>query len=134
MRLSLIHHHSSTITSQIALTFGGSLFPGALGSMLIEILPFLRGIATSIQKRLGDDNPNILPTVMVAYTLTSFFIGITFISLAVFRCGRIVSSAMTITIEYVLTSLQVEYFPRTVLRGAIGEFLLPSPSFSSYHC
>lgn len=38
----------STIASQIAMTFGGSLFPGALGSMSIELLPFLRGIALSI--------------------------------------------------------------------------------------
>ncbi|KAF9230934.1 hypothetical protein BU15DRAFT_83006 [Melanogaster broomeanus] len=66
---------ASTITSQITLTFGGSLFPGALGSMLIEVLPFLRGIATSIQQRLGDDNPNLLPTVVAAYTLTSFITG-----------------------------------------------------------
>ncbi|KAF9237006.1 sulfate transporter family-domain-containing protein [Melanogaster broomeanus] len=94
---------ASAITSQITLTFGGSLFPGALGSMLIEVLPFLRGIATSIQQRLGDDNPNLLPTVVAAYTLTSFITGAIFVLLGVFRCGRL-----------------VEYFPRTVLMGTIG--------------
>ncbi|KIJ65790.1 hypothetical protein HYDPIDRAFT_27023 [Hydnomerulius pinastri MD-312] len=93
----------STITSQITMTFGGSLFPGALGSMLIEVLPFLRGIATSIQQRLGDDSPNLLPTVIAAYALTSFLTGAIFVLLGVFRCGRL-----------------VEYFPRTVLMGAIG--------------
>ncbi|KAJ7501843.1 hypothetical protein B0H11DRAFT_2275043 [Mycena galericulata] len=36
----------STLTSQLVMTLGGSQFPGALGAMLIEILPFLRGIAT----------------------------------------------------------------------------------------
>lgn len=95
-----MYNHSSTITSQIALTLGGSLFPGALGSMLIEILPFLRGIASSIHKRLGDDNPNVLPTVMVAYTLTSFLIGVIFIALAVFRCGRLVSLIFTFILSF----------------------------------
>ena len=69
--------------------------------MLIEILPFLRGIASSIQKRLGDDNPNVLPTVMVAYTMTSFLIGIIFIALAVFRCGRLVSPVLIISLNHV---------------------------------
>ncbi|KIJ65769.1 hypothetical protein HYDPIDRAFT_27003 [Hydnomerulius pinastri MD-312] len=72
------------------MTFGGSLFPGALGSMLIEVLPFLRGIATSIQQTLGDDSPNLLPTVVAAYALTSFLTGAIFVLLGVFRCGRLV--------------------------------------------
>ncbi|KIJ65767.1 hypothetical protein HYDPIDRAFT_87501 [Hydnomerulius pinastri MD-312] len=72
------------------MTFGGSLFPGALGSMLIEVLPFLRGIATSIQQKLGDDSPNLLPTVVAAYALTSFLTGAIFVLLGVFRCGRLV--------------------------------------------
>lgn len=59
--------------------------------MLIEILPFLRGIASDIQNKLGDDNPNVLPTVMVAYAMTSFLIGVAFTALAVFRCGMLVS-------------------------------------------
>ncbi|KIJ65787.1 hypothetical protein HYDPIDRAFT_87654 [Hydnomerulius pinastri MD-312] len=76
------------------MTFGGSLFPGALGSMLIEVLPFLRGIATSIQQRLGDDSPNLLPTVIAAYALTSFLTGAIFVLLGVFRCGRLVCSVL----------------------------------------
>ena len=76
--------------SQIALTFGGSLFPGVLGSMLIEVLPFLRRIATSIRDVLGDDNPALLPTVMAAYTMTSFLIGISFTVLGLLRSGRVV--------------------------------------------
>ncbi|KAF9015827.1 hypothetical protein BDZ89DRAFT_1166556 [Hymenopellis radicata] len=62
----------STLTSQLVMTLGGSLFPGALGSMLIEILPFLRGIATTIQNRLGQGHPAVLPTVMAAYALKIF--------------------------------------------------------------
>ncbi|TFK33141.1 sulfate transporter family-domain-containing protein [Crucibulum laeve] len=93
----------STITSQIAMTLGGSLFPGALGQMLIEIFPFLRSIARSIRDALGDDNPSVLPTVMAAYALTSFLTGMAFIVLGGLKCGRL-----------------VEYFPRTVLQGVIG--------------
>lgn len=81
----------STITSQLAMTLGGSLFPGALGSMLIEILPFLRGIASSIQQKLGDDSPSLIPTVMAAYAMTSFLTGFVFIALGALGCGRLVS-------------------------------------------
>ena len=80
----------SMITSQVVMTFGGSLFPGALGSMLIEVLPFLRNIATSLRNRLGDDSPSLLPTVMAVYALTSLLTGVVFTVLGVFRCGRIV--------------------------------------------
>ena len=74
------------------MTLGGSRFPGGLGAMLIEILPFLRGIASDIQRVLGDDNPALVPTVMVAYALTSFLIGVTFLALGLSRAGRLVSS------------------------------------------
>ncbi len=75
------------------MTIGGSMFPGALGAMLIEILPFLRGIGSDIHRKLGDDSPALIPTVMVAYALTSFLIGILFIVLGVCRAGRLVSGA-----------------------------------------
>lgn len=77
--------------SQVTMTFGGSLFPGALGSMLIEVLPFLRGIASNIQDELGDGHLDLIPTVMAAYALTSFLVGAAFACLAIFRCGRLVS-------------------------------------------
>ncbi|KAL8690020.1 MAG: hypothetical protein Q9224_004506 [Gallowayella concinna] len=85
------------------MTLGGSQFSGGLGAMLIEILPFLRGIGSDIQHSLGDDNPALIPTVMVAYALTSFLIGILFIALGVCKAGR-----------------WVAYFPKTVLTGIIG--------------
>ena len=84
----------STIISQVVMTFGGSLFPGALGSMLIEILPFLRGIASKIQTSLGDDNPDLVPTVFAAYALTSILIGAIFTILGISRCGRLVEQHM----------------------------------------
>ncbi len=80
----------STILSQVAITLGGSLIPGALGAMLIEILPFLRGIGSDIQHALGDDSPALIPTIMVAYALTSFLIGFVFIGLGIFKAGMFV--------------------------------------------
>ncbi|KAJ7183837.1 hypothetical protein C8R46DRAFT_520095 [Mycena filopes] len=93
----------STLTSQIAMTLGGSRFPGALGAMLMEILPFLRGAANDIRSALGDDHPGLIPTVMAAYALTSFMTGFAFIILGLLRLGTVVA-----------------YFPQTVLTGAIG--------------
>lgn len=74
------------------MTLGGSLFPGALGAMLIEVLPFMRGVASDIRNALGDDNPAVVPTVMVAYSLSSFLIGIVFLVLGALGLGRFVSA------------------------------------------
>lgn len=73
------------------MTIGGSLFPGALGAMLIEVLPFMRGVASDIRNALGDDNPAVVPTVMVAYAMSSFLIGIVFLVLGALGLGRFVS-------------------------------------------
>ncbi len=73
------------------MTLGGSLIPGALGAKLIEILPFLRGIGSDIQHILGDDNPALVPTVMIAYAITSFLVGFVFVALGVFKAGKLVS-------------------------------------------
>lgn len=75
------------------MTLGGSLFPGALGSMLIEVLPFLRGIATDIQDEIGDRHPSLIPTVLATYALTSFLVATAFTCLAIFRCGRLVGES-----------------------------------------
>lgn len=72
------------------MSLGGSLLPGALGAMLIEILPFLRGIGSDIQGALGDDSAALVPTVMVAYALTSFLIGVVFVALGVLKAGIVV--------------------------------------------
>ncbi|KAF9814401.1 hypothetical protein IEO21_05135 [Rhodonia placenta] len=82
------------------MTLGGSLFPGALGSMLIEILPFLRGIASSIQQKLGDDSPSLIPTVMAAYAMTSFLTGFVFIALGALGCGRLLSLSSAGTVLF----------------------------------
>ncbi|KAJ7681984.1 sulfate transporter family-domain-containing protein [Mycena polygramma] len=93
----------STLASQVVMTLGGSGFPGALGAMLTEILPFLRGVANDIRGALGDDHPGLIPTVMAAYALTSFLTGLAFIILGLLRLGNLVA-----------------YFPQTVLTGAVG--------------
>ncbi|RYN15979.1 hypothetical protein AA0116_g12652 [Alternaria tenuissima] len=93
----------STVVSQVTLTCGGSRIEGALGSMLAETLPFLRSIATAIQKELGPGHPGVLPTTMVAYASTSVLLGAVFFALAALRCGRLTG-----------------YFPRTVMTGVVG--------------
>ena len=107
----------STITSQLTMTLGGSRFPGALGSMLIEILPFLRDIASAIQGTLGNDSPSLLPTVFAAYAMTSLLIGVVFFVLGALKCGRL-----------------VEYFPKTVLTGAIGMVQFTTPRVAANDC
>ncbi len=69
------------------MTFGGSLFPAVLAAMLIEILPFLRDIASDIRDALGDDNPAFIPTIMVTYTMTSFLVGIIFLIPTALKAG-----------------------------------------------
>ncbi|KAJ7066215.1 hypothetical protein C8F01DRAFT_1346317 [Mycena amicta] len=95
----------STLTSQLFMTLGCSRFPGAVGGMLIEILPFLRGIASDIQSVLGTNHPGLIPTVMAAYALT----------LAAdwrwIHCAWFTENGWP---------FQVAYFPQTVLTGAIG--------------
>lgn len=112
------------------MTFGGSLFPGALGAMLIEILPFLQGIGSDIQRDLGDDSPALVPTVMVAYALTSFLIGFVFLVLGVLKAGFLVCfgiSHETVVIQVnTLTSLLMNLrlsgrlFSLTGVIGGIG--------------
>ncbi|KAF2175518.1 hypothetical protein K469DRAFT_500916, partial [Zopfia rhizophila CBS 207.26] len=93
----------STIISQLTLSLGGSLFSGVLGSMLLEILPFLREIASTIQRKLPDKEDAVLPTVMAAYAVTSLTLGAVLALICALRWERF-----------------VEYFPRVVLRGVIG--------------
>jgi MFS superfamily sulfate permease-like transporter len=75
------------------MTLGGSRFPGALGAMLIEILPFLRGIASDIARALGSSHPGLIPTVMAAYALTSLLTGAAFILLGLLKLGTLVCDA-----------------------------------------
>ncbi|KAK7040526.1 hypothetical protein R3P38DRAFT_2894910 [Favolaschia claudopus] len=79
---------SITLTSQLAMTLGGSRFPGGVGAMLIEILPFLRGIVNDIRAALGDGHPGLIPTIMAVYALTSFLTGGMFLILGILKLGK----------------------------------------------
>lgn len=89
--------------SQLALTFGGSRLPGVLGSMLVEVLPFLRAAALTIHRELGGDHPGVLPTTLATYATASLILGASFALLGFLRCGALVAS-----------------FPQSVLAGVIG--------------
>ncbi|KAH3938330.1 hypothetical protein HBH53_264440 [Parastagonospora nodorum] len=93
----------STVISQAVLTMGGSSVPPALSSMLAEALPFLRSIATTIQNNLGSGHPDVLPTTLAAFALSSVALGTVFLLLAALRIGSLVS-----------------FFPETVMSGVIG--------------
>ncbi|KAI1333644.1 hypothetical protein F5Y15DRAFT_421628 [Xylariaceae sp. FL0016] len=94
----------SIVTSQLALTFRGSRLKGAFGSMLIEVLPFLRQVAMKIQVALGPNAADaVVPTILTAYALCSLIMGVVFFLVGLFRWGFIIS-----------------YFPPTVLTDVIG--------------
>ncbi len=103
------------------MTLGGSHFPGALGAMLIEILPFLRGIGSDIRDVLGPDNPSLVPTVFAAYAMSSFLIGFALHHFRTTQVGKSCMSNLIAVSTVVLTGhTKVAYFPQTVLTGAIG--------------
>ncbi|KAI0026232.1 hypothetical protein F4780DRAFT_785414 [Xylariomycetidae sp. FL0641] len=100
----------SIVTGQLVLSFGGSGYPGALSSMLVELIPLLRQIANDIRGTLddgggqgGDANQALIPTTLAAYALCSLLMGISFLGLGLARCGSVIG-----------------YFPYTVLQGTIG--------------
>ena len=106
-QLSRLMEVSSTVVSQVTLTMGGSEINGVLGSMLFEVTPFLRGIASDLSERLGPSSEGLLPTIMVAFSLCSLVIGLVFTLMSIARSGRL-----------------LEYIPRTVLTGAVGTLRL----------
>ncbi|KAJ7118124.1 hypothetical protein C8R44DRAFT_923357 [Mycena epipterygia] len=101
----------STITSQVAVALGGSRFPGALAGMLVEILPFLQGVASNIRSVLGDDHPGLVPTVMAAYALTSFLTGAAFVILGLLKLGNFVRMSCFSH----LSLLAASFFPAFIL-------------------
>jgi MFS superfamily sulfate permease-like transporter len=107
------------MASQLVMTLGGSGFHGGLGAMLVEVLPFVRGLANDIRAALGDDHPGLIPTVMVAYALASLLTGGIFILLGLLKLGNLVRRSTKFVVEVIVT-VQVPYFPHTVLTGAIG--------------
>jgi MFS superfamily sulfate permease-like transporter len=84
---------------------GGSSFKGAVGSMMIEVMPFLHLISNTIETKMeGDPNPKaILASIMAAYALSCILTGLVFLTLGVFKLGDL-----------------IQFFPRHILVGCIG--------------
>ncbi|KAJ3151683.1 hypothetical protein HDU89_001731 [Geranomyces variabilis] len=95
---------ASTVISQLVYTLGGSAFTGAVGSMMIEVMPFLHIICRTIHSEMHGAAPHaILATVMVAYAMSTLLTGLVFLLLGIFKLGTL-----------------VQFFPRHILVGCIG--------------
>ncbi|WFD00456.1 hypothetical protein MYAM1_003205 [Malassezia yamatoensis] len=92
------------LISQLVYTLGGSIFKAGNGTFMIEVVPFYHILVQVIVKTVGEDNPQVvIATTMVAFALSSIFIGLVFFMLGTLRLGVIIS-----------------YFPRHILVGCIG--------------
>ncbi|KDN50869.1 hypothetical protein K437DRAFT_221770 [Tilletiaria anomala UBC 951] len=71
---------------------------------MIEVVPFYHLLVKTIFAEVGDDNPEaVISTTVVAYALSSIFIGLAFLLLGWLRLGKL-----------------IEFFPRHILVGCIG--------------
>ena len=95
---------ASTTICQLVFSLGGSSFNGAVGSMMIEVMPFLHMICYSIEsKMVGESDHSILATIMAAYAMSTVLTGIVFLLIGVFKLGSM-----------------IHFFPRHILIGCIG--------------
>ncbi|KAI9708422.1 MAG: hypothetical protein M1828_002985 [Chrysothrix sp. TS-e1954] len=94
----------SCIVSQLVYSGGGSIFKGAVGSEMIEVVPFFHKIAYTILSKTGTERPDVvLATTITAYAMSSVLTGVVFFILGAFKLGSLVS-----------------FFPRHILIGCIG--------------
>ncbi|KAI8900204.1 sulfate transporter family-domain-containing protein [Globomyces pollinis-pini] len=94
----------SSIVAQIVYTAGGSAFKGAVGSMMIEVMPFLHIMCAIIEGQMvGKSDHSILATIMVAYAMSTLFTGMVFLLIGIFNLGTV-----------------IQFFPRHILVGCIG--------------
>ncbi|RYP90556.1 hypothetical protein DL770_003318 [Monosporascus sp. CRB-9-2] len=93
----------STIVAQLTFSLG-SKFRGAVGSELIEVVPFFHNMAATIESIVGEDQPDaVIATTITSYALSSMLTGIVFYLMGRFRLGYIVG-----------------FIPRHILIGCIG--------------
>lgn len=93
----------STIVSQLTYSMG-SIFKGAVGSEMIEVVPFFHSMAYTITNSIGHDDPDaVIATTIVSYALSSMMTGLVFFLMGYFRFGYIVG-----------------FIPRHILIGCIG--------------
>ncbi|KAB8339168.1 hypothetical protein FH972_022103 [Carpinus fangiana] len=94
----------SCIVSQLVYSCGGSIFKGAVGSEMIEVVPFFHKMTYTIMARTGTSRPEVvLATTITSYAMSSILTGIVFFLLGCFKLGSLVS-----------------FFPRHILIGCIG--------------
>ncbi|KAL2685306.1 hypothetical protein Neosp_006403 [[Neocosmospora] mangrovei] len=93
----------STIVSQIAFS-SGSIFKGAVGSELIEVVPFFHNMAAKITEVVGEDNPDaVIATTIVSFSVSAMLTGLVFYLMGRFKVGYMVG-----------------FIPRHILIGCIG--------------
>ncbi|KNE63037.1 hypothetical protein AMAG_08204 [Allomyces macrogynus ATCC 38327] len=90
----------STIIAQLTFT-STSTFKCGIGSMIIEIIPFMH--STGITGSDPADLDRVMPTIMAAFMLSTVMTAIAFFALGAFRLGNMIG-----------------YFPRHILVGSIG--------------
>ncbi|KAM3523025.1 hypothetical protein NHJ13051_005336 [Beauveria bassiana] len=96
-------YYVSTIISQLVFSTG-SIFKGAVGSELIEVVPFFHNMAKKILDTVGEDNPDaVIATTIVSYAISSMVTGLVFYLMGKFKFG-----------------FMVGFIPRHILIGCIG--------------
>ncbi|KAH0491339.1 hypothetical protein TgHK011_002774 [Trichoderma gracile] len=96
-------YYVSTIVAQLVFSTG-SIFKGAVGSELIEVVPFFHNMAAKILDIVGEDNPDaVIATTIVAYAMSSMLTGLVFYLMGRFKFG-----------------FMVGFIPRHILIGCIG--------------
>ncbi|KAG8675110.1 hypothetical protein FPOAC2_01154 [Fusarium poae] len=93
----------STIVSQITFS-SGSIFRGAVGSELIEVVPFFHNMASKITDIVGEENPDaVIATTIVSFSVSAMMTGLVFYLMGRFKVGYMVG-----------------FIPRHILIGCIG--------------
>jgi len=95
----------STIVSQLVFSMQGSGIKGAVGSMMIEVMPFLFTMARIVRSVMSAEERHtaVMATLTVCYTLSTLLTGVVFLVLGYMKLGN-----------------TVMFFPRHILIGCIG--------------
>lgn len=100
----------STLVSQLVFSFNSQM-KGVVGSMMIEVMPFLHIICNIITtEMINAPSISVLSTIMIAFALSTLLTGISFLLLGYLQLGNC-----------------VHYFPKHIFVGCIagiGLFLI----------
>jgi hypothetical protein len=100
---------------------------------MVEVLPFIRGLANDIRGALGDDHPGLIPTVMAAYALTSFLTGGIFVIMSLLKLGNFVRFLLLSASQSSCLSSRFHIFLTLSLQGPSAPSESPSSS-SDWGC